>query len=87
MIFVFNMKTYVILSTPDGTSTTLCDKRSVKKHLRIEPTLEIKHEFKAVSWEVARIVSDHLQGYIEDIDALVKGLANHFGYYQVRKRK
>ena len=78
------MKTYVVLS--NGTNTTLCDKRSVKKHLRIEPDLKVKYQFKASSWEVARIVSDHLQGYILDIDALITGLAEYFGY-EVKKKK
>lgn len=49
---------------------------TLKRHNKIEPS-EIKKEFKAPSWEVARIVYENYNGWIPDLDQFIKDLTKY----------
>ena len=78
-----SMKTYIIIVKENG--STLCEKRHLKRHLKIEPNAVIEYEFKAPNIDVARIVTDVHMGFIEDLDKFLHDLADYCGYKLIEK--
>jgi hypothetical protein len=85
------METYVLIGPKNciNFSNCLTVKNSVEATLKLHEKLnepsEVKYEFQAASFEVAKIVSDEKNGYIEDIDEFIRDLADHYGYKVVPK--
>ena len=79
------MKTYVLLGKTDDNYADCLTLKSrarvtIKLHDDIDGPNEIKKEFQAPSWQVARIVYEVYNGWIEDADNFLKDLAKYYGY-------
>ncbi len=80
------MTTYVLLGPKiEKTANCLTTKKQYKTHLVLNERAEgrkyeIKKEFKAPSWEVARIVYEVYNGWIEDVNTFLNDLTKFYGY-------
>lgn len=79
------MKSYVLIGPKkDKFANCLTEKRKVRSTLKryeeVDGPSEIKKEFKAPSWEVARIVYESYNGWIIDMHQFIKDLTKYFGY-------
>lgn len=70
---------YVLIGNKDEThANCLTTKDGHEQHLL--STNEIKKEFDAKNWDIARIVYQVYNGNIVDIDRFIKDLSAHYGY-------
>lgn len=61
-------------------ANTLCGKENMTEELERFPELELKLEFKAPSYDVARVVEDVYNHWITDPHKYLQDLADYYGY-------
>lgn len=70
-----------ILIGPVGENKANClTEKSLNTRELIQGVTEIKKEFEAPNWEIARFVYEVYNGYIADADKFIREVAQYYGY-------
>ena len=73
------MKTYILIGDIGEAHAHCLAEKGSNKEL-IPGVTEIKEEFEAPDWEIARVVYEVYNGYIVDVDRYIQGLVQYYGY-------
>jgi hypothetical protein len=73
------MKAYILIGDIGAAYAHCLTEKGSNKEL-IPGVTEIKKEFDAPDWEIARVVYEVYNGYILDADQYIRGLAQYYGY-------
>jgi hypothetical protein len=74
------MKTYVLIGNVDESNANCLTEKGQNIRELIPGTTEIKKEFDAPSWEIARFVYDEYNGYCSVASEYIPALAAYYGY-------
>jgi hypothetical protein len=79
------MKTYILIGNIGEAHAHCLTEKSLNTRELIFGVTEIKKEFEAPDWEIARFVYEAYNGYILDVDRYILALAQYYGYTVEKK--
>lgn len=78
------MKTYVLIGEVDDEHANCLTEKGENLRELIPGITEIKKEFDAPSWEIARFVYDEYNGHVSVAAVYIPALAEYYGYKVVK---